>query len=259
MVSIELIGKTGCLTNVDDIELLAYTYHIGKYNDINRYTAVRDKTQPITDSTLYQLSDVELFYLVCITCLQSNSDNSNDNVTVQVAKFNTECLLSIQQLYRILSSLSTTFILRYCVYKQYKDIGYTVRSGLKYGCDYIIYNTIDERKNKHQHGIYSIDIIDKNDKQQQYTSNLLINKIRINTSIAKTYTACYVDITSNTIQQLDVLSSKATIDDGIFIQQFNSIIQAIAIQPITLKRFQPSSIQIGSKAYNKQLKVAEGG
>ncbi|KAF1993979.1 hypothetical protein P154DRAFT_527397 [Amniculicola lignicola CBS 123094] len=120
--------------------------------DVNAATLAPESTPPIPNQEHLQLSLEEAFFLVYVL--------SAISITLSPASID---LLSSPSLFRLLATHSTfppstspsptqnpthnqsiapdnPFLLKYVVYHHFRSLGWVVRSGVKFACDYLIYN-----------------------------------------------------------------------------------------------------------------------
>ncbi|KAI8976272.1 tRNA intron endonuclease [Pilobolus umbonatus] len=137
------------------------------------------------DMESYQLDLCEAYFLVYALNV----------LVIQDSQQNT---LSIDQCWDIFSEADTLFPIHYAVYHYYRSIGWVPKNGMKFGVDYVLYETGASS----QHAAYAIIIIPVNShsevEHKQWDWLLRLN--RICTQVKKTLVLCYVHVPADPTQ-----------------------------------------------------------
>ncbi|EMG48421.1 SEN2 tRNA-splicing endonuclease subunit SEN2 [Candida maltosa Xu316] len=120
------------------------------------------------------------------------------------------------------------FILDYVVYHYFRSNGWCVRSGVKFGTDYLLY----KRGPPFIHAEYCILIMTKDSKYDWFD---IATKARVVGSVKKAFVLCYVDYPSDT--EFHEILNQEDIDEGI---KFKLLFTKYKISEIIYKRWNPS-------------------
>ncbi|EGG23154.1 hypothetical protein DFA_05286 [Cavenderia fasciculata] len=125
-------------------------------NNNNNATASTENNENITFEEYLQLSLYEAFYLSysfgCLTILRYPNDNEIDEIEIEEKGEEKEEKLNLRKYVRMtieecwikFNQYDKSFLYGYIVYHHFRSIGWIVRSGLKYGCDFVLYKLSPE-------------------------------------------------------------------------------------------------------------------
>lgn len=122
------------------------------------------------------------------------------------------------------------FVLDYVVYHHYRSLGWCVRSGVKFGCDMLLY----KRGPPFIHAEYCILVI-SNDDKARYDWFEMAAKARVIGTVKKTFVLVYVD--SPTEERFNSILSSAYSDEGIL---FQDLFKLYKVTEILYRRWAPS-------------------
>ncbi|PIA17989.1 tRNA-intron endonuclease catalytic domain-like protein [Coemansia reversa NRRL 1564] len=156
------------------------TMRLEKMNDLNVSQNEVDMMEPV------QLSPFEALFLSDIGCLEA-LDVSHEN----------KCLLHTE-LYSLLYTChkSDDFDLKYAAYYYYRAKGWVVRSGLKFGSDFLLYGKGGPARS---HSQYSVVVRKLEQQQSEDTADLteswqhMFGLSRVCTQVRKSLIICYVN------------------------------------------------------------------
>lgn len=86
---------------------------------------------------------------------------------------------------------STKFMLDYAVYHHFRSLGWCVRSGIKFGCDYLLY----KRGPPFMHAEYTVLVVPSNEKSWKAWEDVM-SVSRVVSGVKKTLVLAYVDVPS---------------------------------------------------------------
>lgn len=103
-------------------------------------------------------------------------------------------MTSLKQLFQACCSSTSArdkFILDYVVYHHYRSLGWCVRSGIKFGSDFLLY----KRGPPFSHAEYTVNVIANDDKTQDWVDLLALG--RVSGAVKKNFVLAYVDYPSD--------------------------------------------------------------
>ncbi|KAK5584891.1 hypothetical protein RB653_006509 [Dictyostelium firmibasis] len=125
-----------------------------------------------------QLSLCEAFYLIyslgCLTILRrpKSSDKISKANNLDTNK-KTMVKMTIQECWKEFQTIENSFVSKYIAYHYFRSLGWIPRSGIKYGCDYILYKL----KPDLIHAQYGIIIQNRNEKSDNNLRETTGNRI----------------------------------------------------------------------------------
>jgi len=153
---------------------------------------------------------------------------------VEVADFSTkqlfnECCLLVES--SPSPGVTNKFILDYVVYHHYRSLGWCVRSGVKFGCDQLLY----KRGPPFTHAEYCILII-PNDGNARYDWFEMAAKARVIGTVKKSFVLVYVDFPTQASFN-ELWNSEDYKDEG---QRFHDIFGLYKVTEVLYRRWAPS-------------------
>lgn len=141
-----------------------------------------------------QLQKVELFFLAFALDVVTVSAPKEQDVS-SILPLTVPNVLSLSESFRLCCGNAVTprnkFILDYVVYHHFRSLGWCVRSGIKFGCDFLLY----KRGPPFMHAEYSILII-PNSGEEWKTWEDFMSVSRVVGGVRKTLVLVFVDIPS---------------------------------------------------------------
>ncbi|XP_055871895.1 uncharacterized protein LOC106050487 isoform X1 [Biomphalaria glabrata] len=128
-------------------------------------------------------------------------------------------LLNLTQMWQQFQQLKDQFIPHYVVYHYFRSQGWVPKSGLKFGCDFILYRDGPP----FYHGSYSVQILSVKDKtmlaradgsllnQHIHNWTELSGRNRVSDHVAKTLMLCYVIWPEDELSQEELMSPKCLV------------------------------------------------
>ncbi|CAG8476609.1 8582_t:CDS:10, partial [Dentiscutata erythropus] len=154
-----------------------------------------------------QLTTEEAFFLSFgLGCLEIY--DANDNLMTTHDCWNAFRISSVSNIAlnapqdSLITQLDNPFILRYVVYHYFRSLGWVVRSGMKFGCDYVLY----EKGPEYKHAEYCVIVlpyylsVTNNKNNNHFRHNvttswqLMSNLSRVCVQVKKSLVLCYVII-----------------------------------------------------------------
>jgi tRNA-splicing endonuclease subunit Sen2 len=120
------------------------------------------------------------------------------------------------------------FIVDYAVYHYFRSNGWCVRSGVKFGTDFLLY----KRGPPFIHAEYCILVMTKDTNYDWFE---IAAKARVIGSVKKTFVLCYVDYPSQ--EQFDEILAQPELDHGLL---FTQLLEQFRISEVVYKRWNPS-------------------
>eukprot|EP00298_Acanthocystis_sp_HF-20_P007683 c17218_g1_i1.p1 GENE.c17218_g1_i1~~c17218_g1_i1.p1 ORF type:complete len:228 (+),score=69.44 c17218_g1_i1:24-707(+) len=217
----EWVGSGVWVRNKDDMKSLFFNGSYGKgiiskrgilgvteeWNNSNNYYNSNNNNNNETNTNInleeyevLQLSLEEAFFLHSkIKVLSIYEINSN----------NEQIFFDINKLWTTFLSVDPQFPLSYSTYQHFKQKGWIVRSGLKYGVDFVLYRTSPIN----EHAECCVMIADANPEltklpqKRNIDWSLVQNLNRLSTLVAKYLVISYVLFPSSSFNSIDCLSS----------------------------------------------------
>lgn len=166
-----------------------------------------------------QLQPVEAFFLkFALNRIQIDGIDSTLNL------FRTCC-----SQYQSAITPNNSFIVDYVVYHYFRANGWCVRSGVKFGTDFLLY----KRGPPFIHAEYCILVMTKDTTYDWFD---IAAKARVIGSVKKTFVLCYVDYPSQ--EEFDeILNLQLKLDHGLL---FKKLLEQYRISEVVYKRWNPS-------------------
>ncbi|RCK58775.1 tRNA-splicing endonuclease subunit SEN2 [Candida viswanathii] len=120
------------------------------------------------------------------------------------------------------------FIVDYAVYHYFRSNGWCVRSGVKFGTDFLLY----KRGPPFIHAEYCILVMTKDTNYDWFE---IAAKARVIGSVKKTFVLCYVDYPTQ--EQFDEILGQPELDHGLL---FTQLLEQYRISEVVYKRWNPS-------------------
>ncbi|KAI5955170.1 SEN2 [Candida jiufengensis] len=177
----------------------------------------------VTRLEFVQLQAVEVFFLkFALNRIEVNELSTRD-------LFKKCCQLYNNNSQEIKSN--NKFILQYVIYHYFRSKGWCVRSGIKFGIDYLLY----KRGPPFQHAEYCISILqDQNDKSQLDWFQMS-TQARVVGGVKKNYIHCYIE--SPNQEEFDKIFYTENIDDGLL---FKQLLSKYKVSELIYRRWNPS-------------------
>ncbi|KAK6203450.1 uncharacterized protein RJT21DRAFT_119614 [Scheffersomyces amazonensis] len=234
--ALELLQRKGEISPDDlkTLEELRDNLNVLKNASINRQvdSEVRDEDEELIDDSnqlinnleFLQLQPIEAFFLKFALNVISVSNNNLD--------------LSLREMFQICcESYGTTislpnhrFLIEYAVYHHYRSLGWCVRSGIKFGCDMLLY----KRGPPFTHAEHAVMII-PNDPETQYDWFDMASRARVIGTVKKNFVIAFVDYPQD-ITDINLIWNQPGSDKEILSRFFESF----KVTEILYKRWTPS-------------------
>ncbi|KAK6454883.1 uncharacterized protein RJT20DRAFT_129509 [Scheffersomyces xylosifermentans] len=199
------------------------------FGNDNKDTVIRLEDLELIESNILiknleflQLQAIEVFFLkFALNVVQVS------NLTMKQLFY--ECCLLVEN--SPSPNVTNKFILDYVVYHHYRSLGWCVRSGVKFGCDQLLY----KRGPPFTHAEYCILII-PNDGKEKYDWFEMAAKARVIGTVKKSFVLVYVDFPTQA--KFDLLwNSEEYEDEG---QRFHDILHSYKVTEVLYRRWAPS-------------------
>lgn len=189
------------------------------------------ETMQLTENLEFlQLQKVEAFFLafaldvVKVTLLEKSVASDQ--------KSHSNELLTLSQIFNLCSAKNPNphnkFILDYVVYHHFRSLGWCVRSGIKFGCDFLLY----KRGPPFMHAEYALIVIpNTSEKWKDWEDFMSVS--RVVGGVRKTLVLIYVDIPSE-------LEFGELFSDNMDKAQFILLLQLYKVTEVISKRWAPS-------------------
>jgi len=128
--------------NAQDAFILSHHGSFGKYTKLRTIEKLTHSTvtdsEPLADPTTYALAHEEVLYLMeRLNAIRIRRETSFEDL---FCASDTATSLSLHELKCILASFDERFNVKYQSYVAFRTMGYIPKSGLRYGCDMLVYD-----------------------------------------------------------------------------------------------------------------------
>jgi tRNA-intron lyase len=142
----------------------------------------QQQEQAMTKEEWMQISVQELLFLDRAG-FQLNISHQQQSITIQQVW---ECFLQEHGIAASTDWWNHAIVLQYVAYHYFRSFGWTVRSGIKFGCDWLLY----ERGPTHDHAPYAIKVLNR---MEDGTWTDCTRSLRLLTNVKKTLRYCIVE------------------------------------------------------------------
>ncbi|KAG0672880.1 hypothetical protein C6P40_000532 [Pichia californica] len=153
-------------------------------------------------------------------------------------KINNKCVTFNELIKILVETFGPIIINEYVVYYHYKTLGWCVKNGLKFSCDWVLYS----RGPPFSHAEFSIKVINENDSNyENYRDNLVDYSAisRVVSGVKKTLVLCFIDGPIIESEEWFKMWNQF-LKDGDFIKLLNNFV----INEITWRRWAPSKTRM---------------
>lgn len=193
----------------------------------NQLEEIRDEDEDIIDEDgkllaleYLQLQPVEAFFLkFALNRIQVDGMNSTFDL------FQTCC-----SQYESVVTPNNRFIVDYAVYHYFRSNGWCVRSGVKFGTDFLLY----KRGPPFIHAEYCVLVMTKDTDYDWFE---IAAKARVIGSVKKTFVLCYVDCPSQEVFDEILSQQQSQLDHGLL---FKQLFEQYKISEVVYRRWNPS-------------------